>query len=95
MTKACDDMKCVHVNIYGRVQGVGFRYFALRTALVHGVKGYVKNEIDGSVTLVAQAEERQLEKFLKAIEVGNGFMHVDCMSIEDNNESYKGFEVIY
>lgn len=88
-------MKCVLVNIYGRVQGVGFRYFALRTALAHAVKGYVKNEVDGSVTLVAEAEEEQLEKFLKAIEVGNGFSHVDCMSIEDYTQSNQGFEVIY
>lgn len=76
-------MKTILVNIYGRVQGVGFRYFAQKTALAHNINGLVKNEIDGSVTLKVTAKDDQLDVFLKAIEVGNGFSKVDCMSIEE------------
>lgn len=76
-------MKTLKVNIFGRVQGVGFRYFAQKTALAHQINGSVKNEPDGSVTLKITAQADQLEVFLRAIEVGNGFSRVDCMSIEE------------
>ncbi len=76
-------MKTLIVNIYGCVQGVGFRYFVKKTAQIHGLFGWVKNELDGSVTLAVTGRGEQLEVFLKAIEVGNGYSKVDCMSSEE------------
>jgi acylphosphatase len=46
-----------HLLISGRVQGVGFRYTALHEAQRLGVTGWVMNEPDGSVRLVAQGPE--------------------------------------
>lgn len=89
-------MKTLKVNIYGRVQGVGFRYFAQKTALAHQINGSVKNEADGSVTMRVTAHSEQLDVFLKAIEVGNGFSRVDCMSIEELPlMEYNDFRVEY
>jgi acylphosphatase len=42
-------MTAVDVRITGRVQGVGFRYYAQREAERHGVHGWVRNEPDGAV----------------------------------------------
>ena len=41
-------------TVRGRVQGVGYRVFALREAMALGVDGYVANEVDGSVRVVAE-----------------------------------------
>jgi acylphosphatase len=89
-------MKTLLVNIFGRVQGVGFRYFAQKTALAHQIYGWVKNELDGSVTLKISGDEEQLDVFLKALEVGNGFSKVECISMEDIETSeFEGFHVEY
>lgn len=39
----------VLVHVTGRVQGVGFRYWTLEEAVRLGIKGWVRNEPDGSV----------------------------------------------
>ena len=46
--------------IFGRVQGVGFRFFTLQEASKLGIKGTVRNRIDGSVEVIAQGTEDQI-----------------------------------
>lgn len=46
--------------IFGRVQGVGFRFFTLQQAGKLGIKGTVRNRIDGSVEVIAQGSENQI-----------------------------------
>ncbi len=48
-------------RISGLVQGVGFRYYALRRAQERGVVGYVRNLPDGRVEVVAEGAEEALE----------------------------------
>ena len=43
--------------VHGRVQGVGYRYFVQREADARGVTGFVRNLPDGSVEVVAEADE--------------------------------------
>ena len=43
----------------GRVQGVGFRYYVLRTANALGLDGWVKNRDDGSVEMVVRQKDRR------------------------------------
>ena len=57
----------ITVRYEGRVQGVGFRFTAIRLAQGFDVSGRVANEFDGSVTLVAEGEEDQLAGLLGAI----------------------------
>ena len=61
----------ITVRYEGRVQGVGFRYTAVSLAQELKVTGWVKNEFDGSVSLVAEGEEESLMEFLQAIRRSN------------------------
>ncbi|HEV2232252.1 MAG TPA: acylphosphatase [Terriglobia bacterium] len=56
--------------ISGRVQGVGYRYFAQRLALEHGICGYVKNLSSGSVEIYAIGNENSLEQFKRQLAEG-------------------------
>ena len=56
--------------VRGRVQGVGFRYFALREGERLGLTGWVANEYDGSVRCVAEGSPEALDAFLEALREG-------------------------
>ncbi len=52
------------------VQGVGFRWFTLRAARRLGLAGWVRNETDGSVEVVAEGDERAMELFVEELRGG-------------------------
>ena len=52
------------VRFTGRVQGVGFRFTAIRVAGGYDVTGYVRNCGDGSVECVVEGEAEQIDAFL-------------------------------
>ena len=56
--------------IQGRVQGVGFRFFAQRAALELGLTGYVRNLDDGGVEAFAAGPEEQLSRFAALLRRG-------------------------
>ena len=58
-------MKRLTVIIQGRVQGVSFRYYTQRTAQSLGLKGWVRNERDGGVAVVAEGSETELKQLLE------------------------------
>jgi len=60
----------LHAVVYGRVQGVGVRYFTQERAVFLGLTGWVRNRWNGTVELVAEGPEADLETFLKAIQRG-------------------------
>lgn len=51
------------IIIEGKVQGVGFRYSALKKANEMGIKGFVRNKEDGSVYLEIEGEPELIEQF--------------------------------
>lgn len=59
--------KRVEVTYKGRVQGVGFRFSAEQVALGCGVCGWVRNEHNGDVMLVAEGPEAKLNAMLEGI----------------------------
>jgi len=79
----------------GRVQGVGFRYFVWKTASELGIKGYVNNQWDGSVKIVAQADEHLLQAFQQIIAQGNRYAKVRELQIYniESAEKYNDFEI--
>ena len=46
-----------HIHIHGKVQGVGYRFFATRVARRLGLKGFIQNNRDGSVEAVLAGSE--------------------------------------
>lgn len=62
--------KRVQALVSGRVQGVGYRYFAAHVAGELGVVGTVRNTVDGGVEAVAEGEEASLHEFLKSLRHG-------------------------
>ena len=65
-----------HLNVYGRVQGVGFRYRAKRMADALELTGTVRNMEDGSVELEVQGEQALVDSFLDKVEEGH-FIRID------------------
>lgn len=56
--------------VRGRVQGVGYRVFALREASRLGLDGFVANEPDGSVRVLAEGPRAALETLLGRLDEG-------------------------
>lgn len=95
---ADQNQKRIEASIEGRVQGVGFRHFTVRTAeKLSGVTGWVKNESDGSVTLVAEGPTNQLEELISAVHEGPRRARVDNVDVEksDARGEFRSFEVRY
>ena len=63
-------MNSIHLEIRGRVQGVGFRWFVRETARRLGLSGWVSNRPDGNVELAAAGAEEALEEFRAAVTNG-------------------------
>ena len=57
-------------EIFGDVQGVGFRYFAESHARRLGLDGYVRNRYDGAVEVEAEGDKAALERFLDLLRRG-------------------------
>ena len=82
------------IEIRGRVQGVGFRYWTKDEAGKLGITGFVRNRPDGSVSIAAEAEEYVLEQFVAWCRKGPGRAVVKEVSISKSEiKGYAGFEV--
>lgn len=53
-----------HIFFYGRVQGVGFRYYAVQKANQLGLTGWVKNLYDGSVEMEVEGQEKLIDQLI-------------------------------
>ena len=81
--------------IRGGVQGVGYRFFAQRAAAKHQVMGYVRNEPDGSVEVLAEGPASNVEAFKNELVAGPQWARVEQLeeiSIEPSG-TYKMFRV--
>ena len=69
--------------VSGRVQGVGFRFFAERTATSLGVGGFVKNLFDGRVEVYAIGSAEQMDALRSALRRGPRMAYVDRVDEHD------------
>ena len=81
----------------GRVQGVGFRYFAEARASRYNIKGYVKNIYDNKVEIVCQGDPDNLDKFIIEVKNGPSFSHITNVEMEEITDApvYNVFEIKY
>ena len=78
----------------GVVQGVGFRFFAQRSARSLGVRGWVRNRADGSVESLAEGDDAAVAEYMARLERGPAGSRVDQVEIEPAApEGSPGFEV--
>jgi len=88
-------MEEIEIELFGRVQGVGFRHFIREQAGKLGVRGFVRNRSEGSVLIVAQGEKEKLEVFLYNVQKGPRLSKVEGVSYfwRKAGKSYESFEV--
>lgn len=63
-------MPSLHVEVEGRVQGVGFRWYARQCAVRKGLIGWVMNRPDGAVEVAAKGSEAELNRFRAELKSG-------------------------
>ena len=78
-------MERLHAVVRGDVQGVGFRYFVQRKARQIGLTGWVRNNADGTVELVAEGARDSLEQLKRAVEEGPRAARVDRVDADWSN----------
>jgi len=75
-------MKRFRATVRGRVQGVGFRAFAAREARRLGVSGWIRNEFNGSVLVMAEGDDRPADAFLEWLRRGPPSARVSSVDVE-------------
>jgi acylphosphatase len=70
--------------VSGRVQGVGYRYFALREAEALGIAGFARNLPDGKVEVVAEGADEALARFADRLRQGPPFATVTSVERVDS-----------
>lgn len=77
MSGSSEQVVQLTARVRGRVQGVGYRFFAQRVAVSLGLRGYVRNLPGGEVETVAQGPRATLEAYLRRLWEGPYGARVD------------------
>ena len=85
------------VKFRGRVQGVGFRFTTVSLAQGLPVTGFVRNDPDGAVTLVAEGREQAVKAFLGALHLSRlgSFIRDEHVAWGPATGQFTGFEIRY
>jgi acylphosphatase len=76
-------MRSALVRITGRVQGVGYRAWAIETAARLGLRGWVRNRSDGSVEALVIGEDDRVTAMIEACRVGPFAARVASLAVSD------------
>ena len=87
----------LHAVVSGMVQGVNFRYYTARQAESLGVTGWVANQWDGTVEVVAEGTRADLQSLLDWLKHGPPSARVDSVepAWEEPTGEFKSFRVRY
>ena len=86
----------LHALITGMVQGVGFRFFVLRSAEELGLAGWVRNRWDGRVEVAAEGPHDALNQLLLKLRRGPMSAQVENVEYDfsDSKGEFKQFAVL-
>jgi acylphosphatase len=89
--------KRIVLKIFGLVQGVFFRQSAEKKALMFGLSGFVQNEKDGAVKVIAEGNEKNLKKFIDWCKKGPFFARVENVKVnwEKFRNEFNKFQIKY
>jgi len=76
-------IKRYKIVVKGKVQGVGYRFSCMEAAYKYGVKGFVKNNADGTVTVEAEGEKDALQSFISWCKKGPLWARVKDTEVEE------------
>ena len=76
------------LKIHGKVQGVGYRFFATRVARRLGLKGNISNERDGTVTAVVEGEKKAIDEWIE--ELKEGPRYAEVTKIDQETKEFTG-----
>ncbi len=85
-----------HLNIFitGKVQRIGFRFYAMQTAYRFNIAGFVRNEIDKTIYIEAEGKDDQLNMFVKWCTNGPPGSIIKDVKIEDGElQNFTDFEI--
>ncbi|HYH72867.1 MAG TPA: acylphosphatase [Nocardioides sp.] len=89
-------MKAIQARVSGRVQGVSFRWYAQEQARALGVRGWVRNEPDGSVLLHAEGDDAAVDALVDWCRRGPSSARVSDVAVRDDAPSgATSFEIGY
>jgi acylphosphatase len=88
-------VKRLHAVVRGRVQGVGYRATTAQQGRQHGVAGWVRNLMDGSVEVVAEGDDQVMLAFVDYLRRGPNGARVTNVDTEwtDARSDLQGFEI--
>jgi acylphosphatase len=88
-------MKHLNITVFGKVQGVFFRAATKAVADQLGIKGFVKNQEDGSVYIEAEGDDFSMESFLEWCNEGPQKAKVEKVEqAEAELKNYRNFEAV-
>jgi acylphosphatase len=76
------------LRIHGKVQGVGYRFFATRVARRMGLKGYITNARDGSVEAAVEGEKQAIDDWIE--ELREGPRYAEVTHIDSETKEFTG-----
>jgi acylphosphatase len=83
-----------NITVKGHVQGVGFRYSTLTMSRYYKIKGFIRNNNDGSVYIEAEGDEIQLRQFIIWCRKGPDSADITEVIVEKNKLcNYTSFEI--
>jgi acylphosphatase len=83
-----------HLVIRGRVQGVGFRQFMVRTAHELKITGWVRNRADGSVEAVVAGAPQAVDAIIERARRGPRNATVNGFEVTDAQAAFERFETL-
>ncbi len=82
------------ITITGKVQNVGYRFYAQKTAHAFDITGFVKNQKDSSVYIEAEGEEENLKRFVEWCHKGPPWAEVESVAVNPSPpKGMRGFLV--